>query len=354
MEIKSIEVNKSDLSVTRQDVTTSAPLEENQILVEIENIGLSANNISYAATGDALGYWSYFSKEQDWGIVPVWGFGRVIESKNPSITVGEKVFGILPMESHVVLTPGSISDIAFSDASSNRAELHPWYNRYYRCINDPVFNEQTSDIQPVLWALFMTGWMMAEELRDVDCVYISSASSKTALSLGWALKNCGNAVETVGITSSNNQKFVDDLDVYSKTVTYDQIGVDSSVSKAAYVDIAGNAQATSDMHVALDDKLQDSVLIGSTHRAPSVEPLPMPGPTPRFFFIPNVAEEKAAEIGFDTYHQNFSDDWHRFAAWSNTWLEFEHGSGADAIESGYLANLAGGIPANRAMVFTWK
>ena len=354
MESRKIRVNRADLGQTAQVTESLDSPADNQVLLKVDRIGLSANNISYASAGDALGYWAHFSDDDTWGVVPVWGFGTVVESANPAIAVGENVFGFLPMASHAVLTPDAVTDVTFSDESSQRSALHPWYKRYYRCGNDPLFDEELMDTQPVLWALFMTGWMMAEELRgEVDCVFISSASSKTALSLAWSLAHCGEPVNTVGLTSSANRGFVESLGVYSKVVTYDDIQVDPTVTKAAYVDIAGNAQVTSDAHVALGDKLKDSVLIGATHRAPAAEPLPMPGPAPRFFFIPNVAEEKAAANGFNNYHQDFAAEWKRFAAWANTWLSFDHGSGADAVERGYQACFAGGLPANSAMVFTW-
>ena len=79
----------------------------------------------------------------------------------------------------------------------------------------------------------------------------------------------------------------------------------------------------------------------------------MQGPTPRFFFIPDVAEERAQEIGFDSYHQNFAKDWQRFAEWAN-WLELVRDSGSKSVENDYLANLTGGIPPKTAMVYTWK
>ncbi|MFT7243140.1 MAG: hypothetical protein ACI82A_000482 [Candidatus Azotimanducaceae bacterium] len=355
MKFEEIFVKRSDLAVSQRVSKPEPPsLEKGQILVEIETIGLSANNVSYAVAGDFLGYWAHFSRDAEWGCVPVWGFGIVMESHVPEIKEGERIFGFFPMASHAVLTPAPITALSFSDDAEHRSGLHPWYKRYYRCANDPAFKTSQVEIQPVLWALFMTGWMLADQLSDsVDGVYISSASSKTALSLAWSLKHCGSNIKTIGITSDKNRDFVEQRQVYSKVVTYEDLQADASLSRVAYVDIAGNAAVTSAAHVMLGDKLVDSILIGSTHRAPSKEALPMPGPTPRFFFIPDVAEERAQQIGFEAYHQNFAKDWHRFAAWAY-WLELIRDNGSESVENGYLANLAGDLPPQKAMVYTWK
>ncbi len=52
----------------------------NGVVVELERFALTANNLTYAKLGSALGYWRYFPAPQGWGRVPVWGVGRVAES----------------------------------------------------------------------------------------------------------------------------------------------------------------------------------------------------------------------------------------------------------------------------------
>lgn len=355
MATEKITVKRDDLATTQRESTEPATLADGQVRLAVELIGLSANNVSYAAAGDMLGYWAHFSTDDTWGVVPVWGFSVVTESRHPAIAQGERIFGFLPMASDVVMTPESVTDLTFADATGARANMHPWYTRCYRCQQDPAFDADLMEEQPVLWALFMTGWMMAEELTSsVDTVYVSSASSKTAISVAWALRHAEGNATTVGVTSAGNRAFVEALDVYDRVVTYDDIGSEAASGRAAYVDIAGNAAVTSAIHVTLGDALQDSVLIGGTHRKPATSPLPMPGPSPRFFFIPDVAEARAGKLTFDAYHQQFAGALIQFEQWAKTWLDVERGIGASAVESGYLANVAGGIPPQRAMVFRWQ
>ena len=346
-------VNRGDIAESKLSDLASRPLADGEIRTEVGTIGLSSNNVSYASAGDFLGYWAHFSHDDDWGVVPVWGFATVTESLCEDVKVGEQIFGFLPMASEAIFKPANVSALCFTDASDQRANLHPWYTRLYRCDQDPVFDESLVNAQPLLWALFMTGWMMADELEgNVDTVFVSSASSKTAISLGWALKALG--IESVGITSASNKSFVDGLELYTRTTTYEDVDISGSGERCAYIDIAGNAKVTSDMHVLLGDKLVDSVLIGSTHRAPASEQLPMPGPGPRFFFIPDVAEQKAESMGFEAYHDSFAMAWREFANWSLDWLDFEHATGEQAIQAGYVKNVNESIAPQKALMFRWS
>lgn len=347
-------VNKSDLAATRS-ITAPEPsqLTDGQVLVEVEQFGLTTNNVTYAVFGDALAYWSYFPTEQGWGNVPVWGFAKVISSACADIAEGERLFGYLPMSSHLVLTPSATNTLCFSDAAAHRKDLHPWYNRYYRCAADPLYAESTAAVQPVLWALFMTGWMLADQVAEtVDTVYVTSASSKTSLSFAWSMKHLGAKTKVVGITSSGNQEFVQKLGQYDEIQTYDDVREIAGTNKAAFVDVAGNAAVRSAAHVLLGERLTESITLGATHRAPADDALPMPGPEPQLFFIPSVAEERAAKVGFDATHQRFALAWAKFAPWAASWLVLEKGEGPDAIEAGYQKAFAG-LPPEQALLFAW-
>ena len=354
--LQEILVEKSELTNSKQQEIPDLPsIAAGEIRVEIKRFGLTTNNITYAVFGEMLNYWGYFPTEPGFGIVPVWGFGEVVASRNDTIGVGELIFGFLPMSSHVTLMPDAISDLCFSDAMPHRTGLHAWYNRYFRCGEDPVYSEATRDAQSVLWALFMTGWKLAEQLSaKSDALIISSASSKTAIATAWAMSRFNPDARIIGVTSDPNRAFVERLEVYTRVLAYEEIVFEDSFDQAAYVDVAGNASVTSAVHVALNDRLAQSVTLGTTHRAPPAGDLPMPGPAPRFFFIPTEAEADAASLGFEQAHSKFAMAWREFALWSANWLDLEFGSGIDAIEAGYLATLKGGLSPNSAKVFSWS
>jgi hypothetical protein len=73
--------------------------------VAIDKFALTSNNVTYGLTGDAIGYWGYFPAEQQWGKIPVWACGNVIESHSDDIKMGERLWWFFPMSSHVILTP---------------------------------------------------------------------------------------------------------------------------------------------------------------------------------------------------------------------------------------------------------
>ena len=82
-------VRQDQLATTRLTTTDDTPLAEGQVRVRVESFALTANNITYAALGDMLNYWQFFpTGEAGWGIVPVWGFGTVVQSLHPAVAVG--------------------------------------------------------------------------------------------------------------------------------------------------------------------------------------------------------------------------------------------------------------------------
>ena len=79
------------------------------LLVKVTRFAFTANNITYAATGDRLKYWTLFPAPDGFGNIPVWGFGKVIASKHPNVAVGEILFGYFPMATHLVIEATEVS-----------------------------------------------------------------------------------------------------------------------------------------------------------------------------------------------------------------------------------------------------
>ena len=79
----------------------AADLPVEALLIKIDRFALTANNITYAVLGDELKYWQLFPAPQNFGNIPVWGFGEVIASKHPGISKGERLFGYFPMATHL-------------------------------------------------------------------------------------------------------------------------------------------------------------------------------------------------------------------------------------------------------------
>jgi len=114
--------------------------------VRIDSFALTSNNITYAVFGEAMRYWQFFpSGEAGWGIVPVWGFGQVLQSQHPGVAVGERLYGYWPMANHAVLQPDRLDASGFTDAAPHRAPLPAIYNHYSRCHGDPFYDRETEE-----------------------------------------------------------------------------------------------------------------------------------------------------------------------------------------------------------------
>ena len=355
-------IGRHDLSKTRlapgavDDDTEPAP---GQILLGLEKFALTANNISYATAGDMLGYWNFFpAADPAWGRVPVWGFATVIRSLHPEIAEGERIFGFWPMSTHTILTPSAVDAGTFAEAGATRAALHPWYNRYFRCAADPLYDEANDDLQPGLWALFMTGWLLADLLGTngyfgADRVVIASASSKTAYSLAFSIAQQARAdITVIGLTSSGNRSFVDGLGCYDQVVAYDELDSLEAAGRAVFVDMAGNAVVRLAVHARYGDELVYSCLVGGTHQGAGATDAALPGPAPQFFFVPDHSEARAAEWGRDEFTELFATAWRRFVRDSATHLRIDHRQGVESIEPAYLDVLTSTIGPDTSVLVT--
>ena len=90
--VNTLEVRKDNWGDTRiKSETLDSHLEENEVLLQVDRLALTSNNISYASTGDSLDYWGFFLTDEGWGRIPAMGWAEVIASQHPDIKVGERV-----------------------------------------------------------------------------------------------------------------------------------------------------------------------------------------------------------------------------------------------------------------------
>ena len=278
-------------------------LSDGAVRVRIEKFGLTANNISYAVSGSAIGYWGYFPAEEEWGIVPAWGFGDVVESRCEDIPVGERLWGFFPMAASVDLQPERVNAANFFDGAEHRAQLPAMYNQYHRTKNDPPMLKQMEDERCLLFPLFATSFILADYLADnqffgADQVVIGSASSKTGFGLAHMLHHDPKVSQrVVGLTSASNTAFVEALQVCDQVAAYDGIEqLDASV-KTAFVDMAGNGVLVERVHEHLGENVVESCLVGATHWEASRKVKELPGAKPQFFFAPTHIAKREKDWG---------------------------------------------------------
>lgn len=296
-------------------------LADGMVRLAVESFSVTANNVTYAVVGDGFGYWDFFPAPEGFGIVPMWGHARVIESRCPDIAVGERVYGYLPMASHLDVRPGKITASGFADMAEHRQPMSPIYNQYARLAADPEHDPAHEAERMIFGPLFRTGFliacfMTANDWFGASQLVITSASSKTALGLASAARDQSPQIQRIGLTSPSNVSFVEASGLYDQVVAYDAVGTIAALPSVS-VDFAGNAGLLGQVHKHLGDSLHYSCLVGATHieaRSTLGGGSAMPGPKPVLFFAPDHAVALFRELGPEEATRQIAVAWQGFLA----------------------------------------
>ena len=300
----------TELWVDRQNIRTTrivdSPLKalaKGEVRVAIDQFALTSNNVSYAISGDTIGYWGFYPAEDNWGKVPVWGCANVLESNCVEVPVGDRLWGFFPMASHAILLPGKVRDDQFVDVAAHRQQLPGLYNAYRRTAAEPEFLRAMEVERCLLFPLFATSWLIYDYLVDNDFfgarqVLIGSVSSKTGFGLAEMLHNDPDVTQRiVGLTSPFNVAFVEKLGCCDDIVVYgEETNIDATVT-SAYVDMSGDARLTSALHKLLGDNMVESAMVGATHWEQRGDTGKLPGARPTFFFAPAQVGKRNDEWG---------------------------------------------------------
>jgi Protein of unknown function (DUF2855) len=319
------------------------------LLVKVDRFAFTANNITYAILGDQLKYWQLFPAPKAFGIIPVWGFGEVIASRHPGVAEGERLFGYLPMATHLVIEATDVTKRGLRDAAAHRQGVAPVYNAYARVGNDPSYAGQQGDHQALLRPLFMLSFLVDDYLAENDFfgarrVILSSASSKAAFGLAHLLHTLRKGIEVIGLTSAANAGFVETLGCYDQVITYDRVTSLPLAPPVAFVDMAGNSELRATLHRHFGDGVRYSARIGLTHGSASDDEPDLPGAKPAWFFAPDQIRKRAKDWGPGGIETRFSQAWSGLAPNLERWLTVIEGRGPDAVRQVYVDTLAGRIP----------
>ena len=378
------QIRKSALADTRLVSTPQAPLADGQVRVRVLHFAHTANNITYAAFGDAMGYWQFYPAAADagdaanaaeaadaadatvapagenaaaaaaWGCIPVWGFAEVEASRHAEVAVGERLYGYWPMATHALLQPVKASPTGFSDGSPHRAALHAVYNQVLRCAVDPCHTPDSEAAQALLRPLFLTAFLIDDFLADSHffgsteggqrgVMLLSSASSKTAVATA-ALLAQRSEVEVVGLTSAANVGYCQSLGIYSRVLRYDDLDTVAADVPCIYVDFAGNGALRKAVHTRFA-RLAHSSAIGGTHVDQLAGGRDMPGPRATLFFAPAQVKKRSADWGPAVLQQRMLDAWRQFRDRATDpaapWVEVQWHRGAAAVQAAHTEVLAG-------------
>lgn len=353
-----LQVRRDDVTVLELREAELAPLQAGSVRLRVDAFAVTANNVTYAVMGDAFGYWNFFPADSGWGIVPVWGHATVEASDHSGIVVGERVYGYLPMATHLDVEPGAVSDAMFVDEAPHRRPMSAFYNQYRRLSADAAHDSGRESRRMIFQPLFTTSFLIEDMFRTgnwfgTDALIVTSASAKTALALAHVTREKSPAVRRIGLTSSGNEAFVRATDLYDEVLTYDRVA-ELAGRAAVLVDIAGNATVLRAVHEALVDDLRYSCTVGATHvgERGRGRGSALPGPEPVLFFAPDHARAAMTAMGADAYDATIARSWNTFMTTVDGALVIEERRGLTAAADAFRQIVGGSASPGVGVVIT--
>lgn len=324
------------------------PLQADEVQLRIDKFAFTANNISYAVFGEAMSYWQFFPAAEGWGRIPVWGFAEVIASRHPQVREGERLFGYLPMSTHLRLLAGKVSERSIQDIAPARAKLSPVYSSLSRVLRDPGYFPARENEQALLRPLFMTAFLIDDFLNEqaafgAEQILLSSASSKTALGLAFLLRRRRRG-EVIGLTSAANVEFCRRSGYYDRVLAYEQLPSVAASRPTVFVDMAGDGRLLRSIHSQFGGQLRYSCMVGGTHWKQRETQHDLPGARPEFFFAPTQLRKRQQDWGAAGLEEHYALAWRPFLLSVSTWMRVQPQRGLASVEKVYREVLEGRAP----------
>jgi len=357
------QIRKDDFTkyrvVAAASTETSSELADGAIRVKIERFAFTANNITYAVTGDRLGYWQFFPPGGDdtdgWGMMPVWGFAEVVESNASNVPLGDRLFGYFPPANYLAITPTRVTDQRIIDGAPHRAKLPPAYNSYSRVNAEAGYDPSMDDLRMLLWPLHITSFCLWDALQEKNWygarqVVIVSASSKTSIGLAYALDDDTSAPAAIAVTSKRNLEFVKKLELYEQSVTYETLSDIDATIPTVIVDMSGNREVLGRLHANLGDNMKRCINVGLTHWDDKKAGDGLITERSEIFFAPSHIQQRLQDWGPDGFAKKTSSFMHQTAAKSQSWLQLRKIDGLAGLAEVYDDVCAGRIAADQGLI----
>lgn len=379
--------NLSNTVVLRDELPPLAP---GEVRMQVDKVGLSANNLFYLQMGEApfLKFFAVYplpEEHKHLAIMPAWGVGTVIESRHGDFAVGERFRGFLHI-TNVVQMKATRSADGFTASGGKRDKINPAYNDFKQVDEagrSPIRGSGIkSDLAMTAAPGAQSGFILYELLAMNDfyggnSVVLTSASSKLALATALSLQEAkaSGAIEHIaGYTSASNREFVAATGLYDEVLAFDESPAAGDGLRHVLIDVAGDAA----VYKRSKDHLVKALAVGGTHAAAEASTftafgasgfvkmlIDMMGPqwakhwaarrlSPRLemFFAPTVIGALLERWGreeldrrSDAALQHFVD-----AAIDNGWIDVQRVESVGAIQSAYQSIVAGSLPPSRAVI----
>lgn len=336
-------------------------LEPGQLLCKIDQVALTANNVTYAVTGDLLNYWQFFpTGEAGWGLVPMWGYADVVLSTHADVPVGERLYGYWPLAGYLVIDAEQVTRHGLIDGAPHRQSLNGVYNRYTRTADSPGFEPALEHLNALLRPMFTTSFLLDDYLWEsspaAQTFIVSSASSKTGYGTAYLLqqnrsKRSNYAV--VGLTSAGNVEYVAGLGIYDSVLAYADVAkLPNRDRSAVYADFSGNAKLRSAIHTHYGDNLIQDVVIGVTDWTQQGSAKGLPGARAEMFFAPSQAQKRMKEWGAAEFMGRLSADFTTFLSFAQGHIEVTPVTGSGEIQQLWAELVAGNVDPRNGFILT--
>jgi len=365
-------------------------LEQDEIRLRVDKVGLSANNLFYAQMGEApfLKFFAVYPLDEQYGHLanmPAWGVATIIASKNPEFAVGERFRGFLHL-TNVVQMKAKRSEDGFTAYGAKRDKLNQAYNGF-RKIDDSVSSPlggtgEKSDLAMTCSPGASSGFILYELLKSreffyANAVVLTSASSKLSLATAYLLKGArktGPINQVIGYTSEKNKAFVEGTGLYDAVLTYETpLPADTNI-KGVFIDVAGDAN----IYKRSKAQLVKGIAVGGTHADAKASTFTAFGasgflkmfidmvapqaikawasrslnPPLEMFFAPTVINELLAKWGQVELDRKTNAALSEFvdAAVDKGWINVNRCEDIESIQEAYQRIVSGKVPPSEAVV----
>ena len=334
-------------------------LEFGEIKVRIDLFSFTSNNITYAVSGEIIRYWDFFppvgKQTAGWGVIPVWGFADVVESKAENIHVGDRIFGYFPPASHLKMKAGQVTEKRFVDVSEHRATLPPTYNLYRRVLSESNYNNEMDRDRALFYPLYITSFCLWDSLKENNWfgakqIIILSASSKTSIGLAYGLHTDETAPKVVGVTSKRNLETVKKLGFYDEVHTYDQLDDVNCDIPSVIVDMSGNNTVLVTLHKLLEDQMKFTLKVGLTHWKDSNPNEGIIKERSKFFFAPSHIQKRIEDWGASEFDQKTARFLVDAVAETKNWLQYRDLNGLEELAALYPEVCNGTLAADQGLI----